>query len=641
MGILAKILGIGPVFFGGLIIVTLAVFSFSPSLAPYTPYLAIFFPSLVLGSLVWRRAYPAAVCYLKRYTKSPAFWHAVASELPVSIKVQPAVRLIDGLRRPEELTLIFEDRSRSRGYAVKVLKIADIQKNFETTTEHERMLLLDRMVKAIEGLSDVEAKLVIDRSPQGEYAYIILYSEVVEGDEEGAAHSVETAAKTLATTLEGIGMVLIDDSSYMNHKPVMGDRVTLKPNIMHVIILGAASAASAVATFFSVGLGTLGFTMFLSSLIGVVAAVRAALMVKKASCPLCFSGLTHMHWSLGNGEYRLLEKGVLLRREGGEWVASRYVSVTGNNNRDLEMRDIDRRLPMYLATFNSLIYSLKDFRIALHIVPQSAGDVMRMAMARADLYGMDAQVGGAVSGYLKAGRSMNVAERISHGERPYVISIVVEVRVRSAAMSWKELDMLDKHVHEARSLLDTMNFSTKEVGDGWGAALCHRFMYLPQPRRGIFDPNPIPVVKALTRDFVAVSPLAFRRRPIMPKDGVYLGRDEYGRPVYWNPSMLHNPHMLVLGSPGTGKSTLIKTLLFRIDGLSKYSGTGKPPAVIIIDPAGEYAAEADELSSMGLKVTVIDLCNKKYNPLLLSGLAPEQRISRFVDAVLPNAIPLQ
>ncbi|MEM2257869.1 MAG: DUF87 domain-containing protein, partial [Candidatus Caldarchaeum sp.] len=504
---------------------------------------------------------------------------------------------------------------------------------------HERMLLLDRMVKAVEGLADVEAKLIIDRSPQGEYAYIVLYSEVVEGDEEGAVHAVEAAAKTLATSMEGIGTVVIDDASYMGHQIAVSDEAAYKPSKHHVIILGSASFATLFTSMLSTGLGILGTTILISGIIGLLLTVRAANSVSKATCKL--SG-RHTHWSLGGGEYSILEDGVLVRRVNGETIASKYLSVTGNNNRDLSSEDIERRLAMYLASFNNLIYTLKDFRVVLHIVPQPVGDTIKLAMARADLYGMDAQVGGAVSGYLKAGRSMNVADRITHGERPYLMSLVVEVRARASGdVSWRELDKLDKELHEARSLLDTMNFTTKVVGDGWGAALCHRFMYLPQPRRAVFDPNPIPVVKALTRDFVAVSPLAFRRRPIMPKDGVYLGRDEYGRPVYWNPSMLHNPHMLVLGSPGTGKSTLIKTLLFRIDGLSKYSGTGKPPAVIIIDPAGEYAAEADELRSMGLKVTVIDLCNKKYNPLLLSGLAPEQRISRFVDAVLPNAIPLQ
>lgn len=639
MGLIAKLAGLGPLFLAGLILLSLAVFSFSPSLAPLLPYMGVIFPAILLTVVCFRRAFPAAVSYLRKGVKAPAFWYAVGTDIPLSLTVATSERIVDGPRRPEEATVIVEDRGRERGYAVKVLRIADVQKNYETTTEQERMLLLDRMVKAVEGLSDVEAKLVIDRSPSGETAHIILYSEVVSGDEEGAAHSVEAAAKTLATSMEGIGMILIDDISYLSLKPLMNSHLTAKPSRFHVFLLGAASSATVLTSLMSVGLGALGTALLISGFLGLLTAARAAFAVRRAVCRLC--GRKHMHWTIGEGDVTVLEKGVLVRRFNGESTASRYVSINGNNNRDLSSEDIDKRLPMYLATFSNLIYTLKDFRIALHIIPQPVGDTIKMAMARADLYGMDATVGGAVSGYLKAGRSMNVADRITHGERPYLISGVVEVRCRTAGeVTWRELDTLDKQLHEARSILDTMNLSTKEVKDGWGASLCHRFLYLPQPARNVFDPNPIPRVKALTRDFVAVSPLAFRRRPLMAKDGIYLGRDEFGRKVFWNPAILHNPHILVLGQPGTGKSTLIKTLIFRIDGLTRYSGTGKPPAIIIIDPAGEYADEAEELREMGVKVTVVDLCNKKYNPLLLSGLSPEQRISRFVDAVLPNAIPL-
>jgi len=639
LGILAKVLGIGPIFFGGLILLGIVVFSFSPQMAPFMPYALILTPALALSLLVARRAYPSAIPYLREGVSAPAFWHAAAPDLPYPLRVNTSERLIDGPRRQGEFTLLFEDRGRMRGYAVKVLKIADVRRNYETSTEDERMLLLDRMVKAIEGLGDVEAKLVIDRSPGGEVAHILLYSEVVEGDEEGAVNSVESAAKTLATSMEAIGMVMIDNASYMGYKPVAGGRLTTPPSRHHAIILAVTSATTILLSSLSVGLGAIGLTIAVSGILGVLASLRLFSAIRRASCILC--GLNHTHWTLGEGEVKLLEGGVILRRENGTLTASKYASITGNSNRELTSGELEKRLPMYLATFNNLIYALKDFRIAIHIVPQPVGDTVRMAMARADLYGMDAQVGGAVSGYLKAGKSINVADRITHGERPYLISGVVEIRSRTTRkVTWRELDTLDKQLQEARSLLDTMNLSTKVVKDGWGAALCHRFLYLPPAKRTVLDPDPIPSVKALTRDFVAISPIAFRRRPLMPKTGIYLGRDEFGRPVYWNPEILHNPHMLVLGSPGTGKSTLVKTLIFRSESLTPYTGTGRPPALIIIDPAGEYAEKAGELEEQGVRVTVIDLCRKKYNPLLLSGLPPEQRISRFVDSVLPNVIPL-
>jgi len=82
MGILAKILGIGPLFFGALILVVLAVIGVSPQLAPLLPYMAILFPALVFAMLAWRRAYPSAISYLRKGVPSTVFWHAVAGDIP-------------------------------------------------------------------------------------------------------------------------------------------------------------------------------------------------------------------------------------------------------------------------------------------------------------------------------------------------------------------------------------------------------------------------------------------------------------------------------------------------------------------------------------------------------------------------------
>jgi hypothetical protein len=646
MGLLAKILGIGPLFFGALIILVLFIATSIPALAPMAPYMAILLPALVLTLWGIRRRVPAAVSWMRKGVDSYVYWHVVCNDIPFSMAGKPGRnRVNDGELRKEEATIVFDDWGRNRGWAVKVLRVADVRKNFETTTEEERVILLDRMVKAIEGLGDVEAKLVIDRSPSGETAHIILYAAFEGGDEQGAKEAVEHSAVILSRQMEGIGIDLLDDVSYFGKgdvkRYISPDYRVRKPSRLHLPLLAATSAATLFTGALTPGLGAMGQVIAASGLLGLFLTYVSWNSVLRLTCSQCASGAVHQHWSIGNGSVYFGDGGTLVWKGKGETVVSRFASISGNNNRDLTGREIDKRLPAYLAIFNNLIYTLRDFRIALHITPQPVGDTVKLAMARADLYGMDAQVGGAVSGYLKAGRSMNVADRIMHGERPYVISGVIEVRARSSGdVTQTDLDILDKQLHEARSLLDSMNLSTKVVKDGWGAALCHRFLYLPPPARTALDPDPIPSVKALTRDFVAVSPLAFRRRPIMFKDGIYLGRDEFGRPVYWNPSKLHNPHMLVLGSPGTGKSTLIKTLIFRSGSLIPYTGTGRPPSFIIIDPAGEYADKADELRAQGIEVTVVDLCNMKYNPLLLSGLPPEQRISRFVDHVLPNVIPI-
>jgi hypothetical protein len=253
----------------------------------------IFTPSLALSILAARRAYPAAIPYLREGVSALAFWHAAAPDLPYPLRVNTSARLIDGPLRPGEFTLLLEDRGRRRGYAVKVLRVADVERNFETTTEDERMLLLDRMVKAVEGLGDVEAKLVIDRSPSGEKAYIILYSEVVEGDEEGAARSVESAAATLATNMESLRIFLIDDISYMGFKPLRGFTFSVRPSKTHAIALLAASTTTVVFSSLSVGLGAIGTVVAVSGVLGLLTGLRLLSAASKASCLFCGSRKLH------------------------------------------------------------------------------------------------------------------------------------------------------------------------------------------------------------------------------------------------------------------------------------------------------------------------------------------------------------
>ena len=54
--------------------------------------------------------------------------------------------------------------------------------------------------------------------------------------------------------------------------------------------------------------------------------------------------------------------------------------------------------------------------------------------------------------------------------------------------------------------------------------------------------------------------------------------------------LVTNPNMAVFGSPGQGKSALVKTLLSRMDALS-----GASRFVAIIDPKGEYIDLAEWL----------------------------------------------
>jgi energy-coupling factor transporter ATP-binding protein EcfA2 len=642
MGVVARLIGLGPVLLSGVIILCLLLTFSMPALAPFAPFAGIILPVFISGILAWRRAYPAAIGWLRRRVSRESFWNAALPDLKI-LKVITTDKSLARLHPMAGKVVLLEDRS-GNGYACKVLRVADVVNSYETTTEDERLLLLDRMAKAIEGLGDVEAKLVIDRSPDaGETACIILWSRIVDGDERAAVHSVESASRTLQRSMDRIGITMVDDASYL--RPSVSLRSATAPaRRIHGLALALSSIGTAASSAMCLGpgAGPLPILLLASGIFSLLVSQKLIKASSKAGCREC-PGRPHVHISLGGAEaYQVDSEGVLKEYREGCVVYSKYLAFTGNNSRDLSSEDIERRLPMNLKSFSTLLYTLTDFRIALHIKPQPVGDTVRIALAKADFYGMDAQVGGAVSGYYKANRSMNLADRIMRGERPYMISGVVQVRARVDGQYVDEsraLDILDKQIREAESFLDTMNISTKEVKDGWGSVLANRFLYLPLQETA-FEYNPVPRIRALTRDFIAISPLAFRRRPLMPKEGLYLGKDEMGRAVHFNPSLLPNPHVMVLGPPGKGKSTLVKTMLFRLNQLTRYTGTGRPPAVLIIDPAGEYADKAEDLRAKGLKVTVIDLIKSKYNPLLLAGLEPRQRATRLVDYIFANIMPL-
>ncbi len=643
MGVLARLVSIGPLLGAFVFIAMVALFAFAPTIFTYTPYIAIVAPALALSMLAWRRAYPSIIA---RARWDPYdFWYASCPELRFYLPELARRRLDPSMPlRPNEMTLVLDDLERKDGWAVKCLRVADVERSFETTTEDERLLLIDGFAKAIEGLSDVEAKLVIERGEHGEVAHILLYSHIEDGDEEGAFDAVENAAKVLADSLEPLGIILIDDASYIGfestgftEKPY---RPSPKPSKNHAITLLACSIATAASSLLTPYLGNLSTSLLIAGIAGAIPSVRALLLSSTFNDPK-----PRKRWRLEGDAvyYRLMPRGILVAGKKGEKLyeeASMYLSFSANMNRELSYEDMEKRLPKYLEIFSSMIYGLKNIRVAIHVKPEDPGDAVRIALAKADYHSMDASVGGSISGWFKASKKMNLADRILRGERPYTLSGVVEVRVKAPKITGREIDLLEKEIRSAASFMDSINIQTRRVSDGYGAMLCRRFIYLPKLGYGLFDPDPIAGIKALTRDFIAMTPIAFRRRPMMPRDGLYWGRDTFDRRVYWNPETLPNPHILVLGTPGSGKSTFIKTMIFRLSQLKLYTGTGKPPSMIIVDPAGEYADKADLLKELGLEVEVIDLIKRKYNPLLLAGLDPENRASRLVDVIFANIMEL-
>lgn len=71
---------------------------------------------------------------------------------------------------------------------------------------------------------------------------------------------------------------------------------------------------------------------------------------------------------------------------------------------------------------------------------------------------------------------------------------------------------------------------------------------------------------------------------------VYIGRTRGMKPFAYNPRYVLNPLVLIVGTPGSGKSATMKTFIYNLLKNEFYLEKGQRiPPVIVVDPEGEYA----------------------------------------------------
>ncbi|MEM2962959.1 MAG: ATP-binding protein [Candidatus Anstonellales archaeon] len=107
-----------------------------------------------------------------------------------------------------------------------------------------------------------------------------------------------------------------------------------------------------------------------------------------------------------------------------------------------------------------------------------------------------------------------------------------------------------------------------------------------------------------------------------PSNSIYVGRTSiFSTPFFWNPALLANPHIVILGISGSGKSYLIKTFLVRA---SLVWGAN----ALILDWSGEYVPWVREVGGKiisfkeGHSLNLLDCIGEK-----------EERITQIIDAL--------
>lgn len=68
---------------------------------------------------------------------------------------------------------------------------------------------------------------------------------------------------------------------------------------------------------------------------------------------------------------------------------------------------------------------------------------------------------------------------------------------------------------------------------------------------------------------------------------IYVGRTSGNKPFAYNPRYVVNPLVLVVGTPGAGKSATLKTFIYNLLSNELFM-EGRTPPVVVVDPEGEY-----------------------------------------------------
>ena len=498
-------------------------------------------------------------------------------------------------------------RTGSGFVAIAGLEVVDAWNVYEILSEKEVTNLSQLHGEALGGLSDCEVQIEISktgREPRIRY-FVLARARTPEAARSKAAAAISELSKSLSALQIAVRPLRCgrDGCRITGLNRHRSPKIPASPACF--VLQATLAAASLILSPISSP------AVFYLTVAIAVPALAAAIYGIRTSGKIRAKGLSippkDAPVAYGSGRLRI---GSRLY----SFAALRYIE---HYDRVMTPEDVAR----LVGELNTLFYSRHNYLLRISVRSYEEAVYRRKEGLKMDLAYLDFETGGGLSRKLKSRKHEIRLERMRVlGERPFEVSGIL---ILNAGRNEEEAKVTEDSF---KSQLKLLGLRVTWVRSFSGILKILRFPYLgPSPNLPVIEPPGVDVFTSLTMDFAWISPIALDRSPLLAREGIYLGRDRRGRPVYWNPLILRNCHMVILGPPGTGKSTIVRSIILRAH---KYfqERYGYRPTILIIDPAGEYRLVAGDLGGK-----IVDLTQLKVNPLMLEGSTPHDRASTVVE----------
>lgn len=509
-----------------------------------------------------------------------------------------------------------------RFVAVSAVRVIDMMETVDGSEPARLFAAVSQFGEILSSIGGMEVHIVVVKPPAGgssvpktadpQFKLVILS----ESKSERVASMASEAARSLAERLASIGVIAEPcvcggnggrscDITGLARASIIPLKVTRLPGV--TMMLG-----SLVPLMITVLLAPNVFN--LTAPLALLTALGGWLTTRVASSLLKSSEIS----PVGGGGL-VIDKGrVKIGRVYHSFATLRRIE---HYDRIVEPDDVTR----FLSTMNSsFLYQSYGYIACLAIRRVDEAVFASKESFKMDMSYYDYETGGGLSRALRARKHQIRLERMRFGEKPYEVSGIFILKTAA-----DDLEAVKVAEDSFKSSLALLGFKISYVRSPRGILRCIRGLYLPIDGVAVpvLEPADLIELRSLTLDFSWFSPFALDRIPLMTKDGVLIGRDHRGRAIFWNPSAVRNAHIAVLGPMGSGKSTLVKTMILRSSPFFEKSQRRRP-LYVIVDPAGEYQKIAHELGG-----EIINMMDRKVNPLLLEGASPIER-ARFVAEIM-------